>query len=121
MGAIRRWGREVTARAGRVGVLLTRLLVVNREGRLLRWRGKATLDSFGHGRHQRLVAEALPALLRLVNRHDRPTISRRPGNVKDLPLWEAPVTRMNGRDRGFVLLLCPSGKPMHNAVRHRAL
>src|SRR5215831_4888748 len=102
-------------------VLLSALLVVDREDRLLRRRGKAALDAFGHARHEDLVAEALPTLLRLVNGDDRPTISGRPGNVEDLPLWEAPVVRVHGPDRRFVLILRPSGEPMNDAVGHTAL
>src|SRR6266496_4777887 len=55
-----------------------RLLVVNAEGRLLRGRRKAALDAFVHARHQHVVAEAFPALLRVVNGDDRPAVSRRP-------------------------------------------
>src|SRR6266516_5512111 len=47
-----------------------RLLVVNAEGRLLRGRGKAALGAFVHARHQHVVAEAFPALLRVVNGDD---------------------------------------------------
>src|SRR6266542_193920 len=98
-----------------------RLLVVNAEGRLLRGRRKAALDAFVHARHQHVVAEAFPALLRVVNGDDRPAVSRRPGRVEDLPLGQAPIARMHGRDRRLVLLLRSAGKLMHDAVRHLAL
>src|SRR6266516_3487779 len=91
------------------------------KGRLLRGRGKAALDAFVHARHQHVVAEAFPALLRVVNGDDRPAVSRRPGRVEDLPLGQAPIARMHGRDRRLVLLLRSAGKLMHDAVRHLAL
>jgi len=41
---------------------------VNRERGLLRRSCEASFDAFGHPRHQHIVTEALPALLRIVNR-----------------------------------------------------
>jgi hypothetical protein len=69
---------------------LARPLVVNGEGRLLRGRGESDFDVRTHDPDQVFVAEAFPALLRVVNRDDDPAVSRRPGCVKDLPLWKAP-------------------------------
>src|SRR5262249_36768469 len=100
---------------------LARLLVVNGEGRLLRRDGEATLDALGHARHQCPVAEVLPALLRLVNRDDRPTLGRRPGCVEDLPFRQAAVARMDRRDRCLVLLLGRARELVYDAVRHGVL
>jgi hypothetical protein len=75
----------VEPRVGTLFVFLACLLVVNGEGRLLRRHGEATLEALRHARHQYPVAEALPALLRLVNRDDRPAIFRRPRRDVVLP------------------------------------
>src|SRR4051812_8559082 len=100
-------------------VFLTRLLVVDGEGLLLRRRAKAAFDAVGW--RQLLIAETFPALLRVMNRDDRPAISRWPGRVENLPLWQAAVARVRGRDRRLVLLLRPSRKLMHDAVGHTTL
>ena len=49
---------------------------------------EAALDAGGHPGHQHPVAEALPALLRVVDRDDRPPALRRAGRVEHLPLRE---------------------------------
>src|SRR5579864_8029040 len=94
------------------------LEVVDLEGRLLWWCGEATLDALSHSRHQDRVAELLPTLFGLVDRHNRPATGRRASGVKDLTLWHGLSTRMHGSDRRLVLLFRTTRKVMHNPVRH---
>src|SRR5438128_683093 len=63
---------------------LGRRLLVDVESRLLGWSREATFDALRHPGHQDIVAEPLPALLRVVDRDDRPAVRRRAGCVKEL-------------------------------------
>lgn len=65
---------------------LLRLQVMDLKGRFLWWCGEAAFDSLFHMGHQDAVAEPLPTLLGVVDRHDRPPTSRRPSNVEYLVL-----------------------------------
>src|SRR5207248_5776710 len=110
-----------SATASRRCPTLARLLVVNLEAGLCRLRGEPAFDPRAHGRHERFVAEALPALLGLVNGDDHPAVGRRAGRVEDLPLGKASVAGMDGCDRRLVLLLRPARKVMHDSVGHQWL
>lgn len=59
------------------------------EDGLLKWRGEAVFDALLRLRHQDAVAEPLPTLLGVVDRHDRPATRRRARRVEDLSLWQA--------------------------------
>src|SRR6478609_89772 len=88
------------------------------EGGLFRWRGEPSFDPCLHLRHQNLVAEPLPTLLRLVYRGDGPTALRRTGCVEDLSVGKAAIRRMNRGDRGLVLRLGAAGEVVHDGVGH---
>ena len=79
------------------------------EGRLLRRRGEAAADALLQTGHQDAVAEPLPALLGLVDRHDRPATGRGAGRVEDLAFRQAVPAGVHRRDRGLILLLGPAG------------
>lgn len=87
---------RLLAQAIREGQLL--LQVVNLEGALLWWRGKAAFDPLLHSWHKDAVAELLPTLLRLVDRHDGPATRRRTSRVKDLTFRETVSCRMDRSD-----------------------
>src|SRR4051794_17927820 len=80
------------------------LQVVNLEGALLRWRGKAPFDPLLHSWHQNAVAELLPTFFRLVDRHDGPATRRCTSRVKDLTFRQTTSCRMDGSDCCFVLI-----------------
>src|SRR5919201_3867344 len=63
---------------------LCRLLVFDLESRLLRRQGEAAFNAALELRHERVIAEALPAFPRVVDCHDRPAVRRRSGGVEDL-------------------------------------
>ena len=91
---------------------LLRLQVVNVKGCLL-WRGgESTFDALLHSGHQDAVAEPLPTLLGIVNRHDRPATSRRASRVEGLALGQAGPVGMHRRECRLVLLLRTSRKVM---------
>src|SRR3954451_14378939 len=82
------------------------------EAPFFRWSGETTLNACLHSGHQNVVAELLPALLRVVNRHDRPAAVRCTGGVKSLALGQTAVARVNGRNRRLILSLSAAWKEM---------
>jgi len=92
--------------------------LVDVERRLLWWRRETALDSLLHARHQDVVAEAVPTVLRLVDGHDRPSVGRRTGGMEDLPVWQRVRRWVDGRDRCLVLLLGSTRKVMDNSMGH---
>src|SRR5919204_405714 len=95
------------------------LLVLDLERCLLRGRSEAAFDPALQTRHERDISEPLPALPRIVNRHDRPAFLRRAGGVEDLALRQVPAAvRVYRRERCFVLLLRFPYEPMYDAVCH---
>ena len=83
---------------------------MDRKGRLLGWRGEPAFDALLHSRHQDAVAEPLPALLGVVDRHDGPATSRRAGRVEGLTFGQAVPVGMDRRECRLVLLLRTTGK-----------
>ncbi len=61
-------------------------------------------------RHESPVAELLPALLRLVDGHDRPTTRRGAGGMEDLTVGQLVVARMDRGERRLVVLLRTAGE-----------
>ena len=96
-------------------------LLVATGGRLLGRRREAALDPLGQPRHQDGVAEPLPALLRVVDRDDRPAVGRRPRGVEALSLRKTAALGMHRGDRRVVLLLGAACEPVHDSVRHSPL
>src|SRR5829696_1477489 len=92
--------------------------VVNIECRFLWWSGEPAFDALLQSRQQDAVAEALPALLGVVDRHDNPAISRGASRVERLALGQAVSVGMHRRKGRLVLLLRTAGEVMHDSVRH---
>src|SRR5204862_1530281 len=65
--------------------------------------------------------EPLPALLRVVDRDDRPAVGRRPRGVEALSLRKTAALGMHRGDRRVVLLLGAACEPVHDSVRHSPL
>src|SRR5947207_5143053 len=95
-----------------------RLQVVDLEGRLLWRRGEAAADALLQTGHQDAVAEPLPALPGLVDRHDRPATGRRASRVEDLALRQAVPGGLHRCDGCLVLLLRAAREVMHDPIRH---
>src|SRR5438874_10909522 len=109
--------RRSTEGASLVRILPTRALrqeLVDVDGRFLRWCGEAARDALLHAGHQDAVAKALPALLGVVDRHDRPASGRWTGRVEDLAFGHAAGARVHGGDRRLVLLSGAAGEMMHD-------
>lgn len=96
-------------------------MVADFEGGLLRRSLESTVYALLHTWHQDAVAELLPAFLGVVYGHDDSAVTRRAGNVKHLPVWQAAVARMHSCDRGSVLVLGTTGEAVYNSIRHLAL
>src|SRR4051794_18731357 len=91
------------------------------DGRLLRRRLEAALDPCLHPRHEDVVAEPLPALLRVVDRQDRPSTGRRPCGVVDLPGRQPIGAGVHRGDRSLVLVLGAAREVVNDSVRHGRL
>src|ERR1700712_4000010 len=95
--------------------------LVDVDGCLLRRRLEPALDPGLHGGQQGLVAELLPALLRVVHGHDRPTTGGGAGGVKYLTLRQLVLAGMDRGDRCLVLLLGPTREVVDDSVGHDSL
>src|SRR5882672_7248528 len=88
------------------------------EGRLRRGRGKAAGDALRDERHEDIGDEAVPALLRLLNRHDHPAARSRTGGMKDLPLRNGTELAIHRDHDRLVLLLGAARKEVSDTVFH---
>src|SRR5215831_2739675 len=88
-----RWRQSALGRCSAVllGRLL-RLLVVDLKRLFLRWHGETSRHALLQSRHQHVIAESLPALLRLVDGHNGPATGRRSSRVEDLALGQCSPT-----------------------------
>jgi hypothetical protein len=68
--------------------LLRVLELVDLESGFLRWSGEARVPDRLKSGHQRLVSETLPALARVVDCDNDPSIVGRPTDVEELALWK---------------------------------
>lgn len=68
--------------------LLRVLELVDLESGFLRWSGEARVPDRLKCGHQRLVSETLPALARVVDGDNDPSIVGRPTDVEELALWK---------------------------------
>src|ERR1700722_10392736 len=87
------------------------------EACLLRRRSESAVYALLHSRNESSVAELLPTLLRVVDRHNRPTAFGRPCSVKCLSFWQ-PVSGMNRGECRVILTLRAAGKKVNNSIRH---
>src|SRR5215468_3844253 len=77
---------------------LLRLLVVDLKRLFLRWHGETSRHVLLQSRHKHVIAESLPALLRLVDGHNCPATGRRASRVEDLALGQCSPTGMYRRE-----------------------
>src|SRR5215470_2043347 len=75
-----------------------RLLVVDLKRLFLRWHGETSLHALLQSWHQHVIAESLPALLRLVDGHNGPATGRRSSRVEDLARGQCSPTGMDRRE-----------------------
>src|SRR3954449_10954492 len=93
-------------------------LVGDLEARLLRRALEAAVHAGRQLGHQDVIAKAFPALLRVVDRHNRPTALGGPGCMEHLAGGQT-VARMHRGERRLVVLLRGPWKEVHYPVRHR--
>src|SRR3954454_2203026 len=110
--------RQPPATAADRARALSGLDVVEVDLRLLGRGCESTFDSRLHPRHQDVVAEALPALLRLVDGHDGPATLRGARGVKDLAVRQLIWARVNRSYRRLVLLLRPTREVVDDSKGH---
>jgi hypothetical protein len=85
---------------------------VNLESSFFRWALEPSFNALLHARYQGPVAKLLPAVLRLVNGHDRPAALRSACGMECLAFWQATAGGMNLDNRFVLLALRSAGKEM---------
>src|SRR5665213_1362468 len=95
--------------------------VVNLESCLFGRGLEPALNALLHTWNKGSVAELLPTVLRVVNRHDRPAALGSACGMERLAFWKATACGMNLGNSLVVLTLRSVGKEMDDAVRHDEL